>query len=281
MYPNLVLSDFRKFSHSSPKPMFSICIPAYNASSTIVRCIDSAVNQTFGDFEVVVVDDGSTDGQYDMVREKYGKDARFKILRHDNNMGSLASKVNAIANSSGTYVVVLDADDTLQSNALQRLKEQYDRNGQVDIVQFCASCQDKGIQAYFNCEFGRFETNAQVKKHFIGKIYPRDGKMCHNVISKSYNGEIVRYASNAILGEIKDNGFRISMSDDLMINSIVASRSNTALFIDEKLYNYSLGGMSTSRKADDSQRKRDICNTKDIINLSTRLKERGIIDDWT
>ena len=116
------------------KPHFSICIPAYNDKETILQCIDSVLNQSFTDFEIVVVDDCSTDGQWEILQEKYGANGKIKILRNEENAGSLYSRAKAIAISSGKYIVSLDADDFLLDDALRELHNAYVNKGHVDIL---------------------------------------------------------------------------------------------------------------------------------------------------
>ena len=66
-------------------PKFSIIIPVYNVEKYIKKCLDSVFNQTFKDFEVICVNDGSTDSSLDILKEYAAKDARIKIINKDKN----------------------------------------------------------------------------------------------------------------------------------------------------------------------------------------------------
>lgn len=89
---------------------FSIIIPAFNTEIYIEQCLDSIIRQTFSDYEVVIVDDGSTDNTR-MICESYAsKDRRFKVYHKDNG-GASSARNYALQYISGTYVVFLDSDD--------------------------------------------------------------------------------------------------------------------------------------------------------------------------
>jgi glycosyltransferase involved in cell wall biosynthesis len=87
----------------------SVVIPLYNKARYVVRALESVAGQTYGDFEVIVVDDGSTDGGGDLVSE-FG-DPRFKVVRQT-NAGPGAARNRGAAEASGEFIAFLDADDS-------------------------------------------------------------------------------------------------------------------------------------------------------------------------
>lgn len=98
---------------------FSIVIPVYNRASLIGRALRSCLAQTFGDFEVVVVDDGSTDGSADAVRAF--ADPRVRLLVHERNRGRGPARNTAMAVARGKWLVILDSDDELLPHALETI----------------------------------------------------------------------------------------------------------------------------------------------------------------
>lgn len=103
-------------------PSFSIVITTYNRARIVRRCIDSCLAQSFGDFEIVVVDDGSTDDTAAALAEHYD-DPRLRIVAHESNRGINPSRHTGAGNARGEWVVVIDSDDELLPGALQRLHE--------------------------------------------------------------------------------------------------------------------------------------------------------------
>lgn len=98
---------------------FSIVIPAYNAERTIQRCIDSVLNQTSLDYEIIVVNDGSTDKTAEILAEI--KASNLYVLQQE-NMGVSTARNAGIGRANGEFVCFLDADDELLPNHLERLE---------------------------------------------------------------------------------------------------------------------------------------------------------------
>jgi len=100
--------------------LISIIIPLYNKMQTIEKCVLSALNQTYHNIEVLIIDDGSTDNSYNAI--KYIKDTRLKYLKKKN--GGVSSARNyGITKAQGEWLVFLDADDILLPNCVEILYE--------------------------------------------------------------------------------------------------------------------------------------------------------------
>jgi len=102
-------------------PYFSVIIPLYNKSNYIKESLESVLNQYFEDFEIIIIDDGSTDNSLEIVKQF--RDDRIKIYTQENKGVSAARNIG-IAKSSGTYIALIDADDIWYSNHLIALKDQ-------------------------------------------------------------------------------------------------------------------------------------------------------------
>jgi len=109
----------------APKsPYVSIIIPTFNARDFVSRAIQSALDQTFDDLEIIVVDDGSSDGSGPFVRQKFGNESRLKLLELRSNFGPSFARNVGIDAATGQWVAVLDADDFWRSNRLEKLSLQ-------------------------------------------------------------------------------------------------------------------------------------------------------------
>ncbi len=98
---------------------FSVIVPVYNRVAHVGRALTSCLAQTFPDFEVVVVDDGSSDGSAAAVRSF--TDPRIRLIVHDRNQGRCPARNTGMANSRGEWFVFLDSDDELLPGALQTI----------------------------------------------------------------------------------------------------------------------------------------------------------------
>ena len=99
------------------KPLVSILIPAYNAEKTIESCLDSIIVQESNNYEIIVIDDGSSDNTYSRLL-KYKDKSQVTIIRQENKGGSL-TRQTLIENACGKYVLFCDADDFLAPTAIQ------------------------------------------------------------------------------------------------------------------------------------------------------------------
>jgi glycosyltransferase involved in cell wall biosynthesis len=102
-------------------PFFTIVVTTYNRAEIVRRCLDSCLAQTWTDFEVVVVDDGSSDGTVAALARH--PDPRVHVVTHERNRGINPARFTGAANAHGEWVVVVDSDDELLPHALERLHE--------------------------------------------------------------------------------------------------------------------------------------------------------------
>lgn len=99
-------------------PLVSVIIPVYNVEKYLRECLDSVVNQTLKDIEIICVDDGSTDASLDILKEYEKKDKRFKIITQ-NNLHAGVARNNGLKIATGEYLSFLDSDDIFESTMLE------------------------------------------------------------------------------------------------------------------------------------------------------------------
>ncbi len=121
-------------------PLVSIIIPAYNIEKYIGKCINSVLEQTYKNIEIIVVNDGSTDRTKAIIKEKAKADKRIRII-NQKNAGLSAARNIGIKNAKGDYIVFIDGDDFVENNFLEKLIEKT-RTDKSDIV----VCSFKTIQ---------------------------------------------------------------------------------------------------------------------------------------
>lgn len=112
----------------------SVIVPVYNAAATFRRCAASILSQTYTDFELILVDDGSTDGSVTLCDELAKKDPRVRVI-HQPNAGQSAARNHGIRQARGHYVYFADADDhLLDDHCLQDLAALAHKHGNPDLV---------------------------------------------------------------------------------------------------------------------------------------------------
>lgn len=115
-------------------PVISIVIPVYNVESFLEDSLNSVINQTFEDFEVICVDDGSTDNSLEILNDFKNKDFRVKVIAQKNK-GNGGARNTGLKHATGEYVYFMDADDVLFENALEKMYNNIINNNS-DIVIF-------------------------------------------------------------------------------------------------------------------------------------------------
>ncbi len=122
-----------KTPSSTPLPVLSVITPAYNAEAYVASCIESVLGQTFADLELVIVDDGSTDGTADLIASFAQRDSRVRGFRGPNRGISYARNV-ALRHSRGRYLALLDADDEWAPSFAATMVRILDRQPSVGVV---------------------------------------------------------------------------------------------------------------------------------------------------
>lgn len=102
------------------KPKISIIIPVYNAENYLKECVDSILNQAFSEYEILLIDDGSSDGSGKLCDEYEGRDERIAVC-HQSNHGVSAARNVGIRHAIGDWIMFVDADDYLMDDALNNL----------------------------------------------------------------------------------------------------------------------------------------------------------------
>ena len=106
---------------SDAVPRISVLLPAYQADAYVDAAIESVRAQTFSDWEIVAIDDASTDGTYDRLKAWAGRDSRIRVWRNDRNRGVTGNWNECLRRARGEFVVKVDADDVWRPRVLEEL----------------------------------------------------------------------------------------------------------------------------------------------------------------
>ncbi len=136
-------------------PKISIIIPCYNQKKYIKECLDSVLAQTFDDYEVIIVNDGSTDGSLSVISEYIKKYPNF-ILINQSNQGVMRARNNGILSANGKYIYPLDADDVITPDCLAASYDMIEK-GKYRVVASEVMTFGKQIQYFHQPKFNKFE----------------------------------------------------------------------------------------------------------------------------
>lgn len=232
------------------QPFISVIVPIYNVESYLMSCLDSLLDQTFKDFEVILVDDGSKDLS-GAIADKYAKkDPRFKVI-HQENKGLSGARNTGLKEAKGLYISFLDSDDYFHPDFLN-LMFQTAENEQTDIV-FCKLQHTKELyQGNLPAlKLSQFKTKRYFKpfEDFLTRK-----ELATQVCIKLYKRET--------LGDLtfKDGIY----FEDVLFTTLFMGRAKSAAFLDAPLYYY---------VANDNSIMRTSYNEKKVMSYVTVIKE--------
>ena len=230
-------------------PELSVIIPVFNAENTLQKCIDSVLKQRFVDYELIIVDDGSTDNTSSYCHAYTETDKRIKYYKKQNG-GPYKARLFGVEQSQGEYVTFCDADDYYINNTVFNHIHQYIKDNTPDAIQF-------GYKRKFNhLSQSVSVVKKEIKKDktaFLDQDYPvllcsffENSNLTTNVWNKVYKRQILQ---NLPAAESAENVF---WGDDLIFNLFALENCSSMFFTPDILYVYkdNIGGTTQfSKKA--------------------------------
>lgn len=155
------------------QPKVSILIPVFNRKEFIAECIQSALNQTFTDFEIIVVDNASNDGTWEICQQFSTVDYRVRIFRNESNVGPVRNWIRCAQEAKGALSKILFSDDCLEPNCLNEMVSKID-NSDVALV-YCAASVGKSREEstlYYSLAGSSRLTSAQFLNLILSRKAP-------------------------------------------------------------------------------------------------------------
>ena len=262
------INDCKKFIKYNRKPIYknssyvSICLSALNMENYIEKNLISIINQSFQDFQIIVINDNSNDKTVNIIERLQLDDCRIKLISHNQNLGVYRSRIEAILNSNSKYILIMDPDDMyLNENLLQNLFN-YNAQYNFDIIEFTVYQQyDKFNRIlipdnHYETHFHGFSKNIIYQPelsellYFIPNSKEYSYTICRNVWNKIIRRDIF-IDTYKFIGKEYYEDFVIT-ADDMALNIILYQFAKNYTNIDLPGYLYILRGLSMSRgKADE------------------------------
>lgn len=155
---------------------YSFIVPVYNTSKYLKKCLDSLVNQTLKDFEIIVVNDGSTDDSKNII-SKYQKKYKNIIVIDQKNEGLSMARNNGVKKASGKYLIFIDSDDYVENNLLKEIDKKID---DAEVLRYQIITEDENgndINIYNEKEFDEMKGYDAFK--YISKYYFVEPAWCY------------------------------------------------------------------------------------------------------
>lgn len=222
------------------EPLVSIIVPVYNAEKYLNQCIDSLINQTYRNIQIILVDDGSTDRSGKICKNYSLMDNRIKLV-NQNNAGLSSARNKGIEISSGSYVSFLDSDDWLELNAIEiALNELINFECDLILWQMIKEYESESIKVK-----GSFGKDILFTKDSMKDLYRRAfGPICSELSKpqlidsflsawgKIYKSEIIK------INNLKFVDTKIIGSEDILFNIQYLNYCKTAKYLNKHLIHY-------------------------------------------
>ena len=183
-------------------PEISVIVPIYNTEKYLAKCVDSILDQSFTDFELILVDDGSEDKSPQICDEFSKKDPRIKVL-HKLNGGISEARNFGIDNSTGKYLSFVDSDDWIEKDFLSTLYSLIiENNADISIVNFKKMFED-GNSAFIDINEGVFS-----KLNILRNIYGDAANYYNIACNKLYNRKLFENIRFPV-GKVFEDGYLI------------------------------------------------------------------------
>lgn len=237
----------------SNAPLISVIVPAYNIEKYIVKCLDSIVNQTYHNLEIIVVDDGSEDDT-GVIIDKYVEewnsndkctqnDVRIKVI-HQENRGLSGARNSALKIATGEYIGYVDGDDTIESDMYEKmLTACIENNAELAVCAY--SCVDeegnllgerKRAISEIASESSAESADSKEKVYVLPRMEALTTYLSDNKPYHIYNSVWSKLFKRSIVDGIEfPEGHN---SEDIMYTAKALCNCNTCVFVDRPLYNY-------------------------------------------
>ena len=275
----------RKSENDIGIPRVSVIIPVYNVEKYLRECLDSIVNQTLREIEIICVDDGSTDGSPEILREYGEKDCRITIISQENR-GISSARNHGADIASGEYFYFMDGDDILERDALSRLY-QLSEEKSLDVLYFDGKSFfeteelkeiKKNYITYYarKGDYSRVMTGPQMLHEMIAMDEYRSSLCLQFISSVHYRQENLRF-EEGIIGE--DNIFTFQcimpahrvyhMKEAFFHRRVRGNSVMTSAGKFEQVYGFFAGYLAIERAFRDNQ-----LNQEDAEGLSMLVRMR-------
>lgn len=229
-------------------PEISIIVPVYRAEQTLERCIDSILAQTFQDFELILVEDGSPDHSGMLCDACAEKDARIRVI-HQENRGAAAARHRGLQTASGESVIFPDSDDWMASDLLEILRRAL-RENRADYVAAGFTRDAEGIPSVFESNgiaSGIYDLSKPEKSDFLHRVLYNGSFYVPGILPSLWSKLIRRRLLESIPPPADD----LAMGDDAAVAYPALARAERVAILNEcRGYHYRVLSSSLSNTYD-------------------------------
>lgn len=204
--------------------LVSIIVPVYNVEKYLTRCLDSIINQTYRNLEILIVDDGSTDQSGEICDQYADKDARIRVFHRENGGLAVARNTALDKISGGGYLVFVDSDDYIELDAIEKMVQYaYTYNVDIVIAGFYIESPYRTIPANIVNDITILQNSEELMKMYLSTQF---------VGAKVWN----KLYAKELWSDVRFPNYRTS--EDTATSYKIFDKSNKSIIIPKRVYHY-------------------------------------------
>ena len=225
-------------------PKISVIVPVYNVEKYLPKCLDSLVNQTLKDIEIIIINDGSPDNSEEIINDYMKKHSNIKYYKKENG-GQGSARNLGIKKSKGEYITFVDSDDYIDVNMLEYM---YINGNNADVVV---------------CDLSKVFTDKT--QNFIN--YHKYSNQDNINIMLSHPGPVGRLYKRDIFSENNLSFLEVKLYEDLGLIPIIGIYTKTVTYINKPFYNYLIREGSSMKQLSYNKNLEDIFTVMEHLTL--------------
>lgn len=224
-------------------PKITVIIPVYNVEKYLRKCLDSVINQTYTNLEIICVDDGSPDNSGAILDEYAKKDSRIIVI-HQENAGVSAARNQGLDIATGEYIAFVDSDDWLEPQCYELAVAEFLRDNSINLVYFGAKV--------FNERHNLSQKEFEVQKKWFSPFYKGKYELSNKLMSHFIGAVWSWLFKKSIIDEYNIRFSNYKLSEDSLFLMYYLNGVKFILYMDKCLYNYVLHDASAIAKLEAS-----------------------------
>ena len=258
---------FKEGSVKNREPLVSVIVPTYNVDEYIKQCVDSLLDQTYKNIEVICIDDGSTDNTVPILKFMQEKDERLILIQQE-HAGVSAARNKGLDAARGKYISFVDSDDFMQWNSYEILVNVAEKN-QLDLIIFGGNAVGEApewIQKKLNTKYKYYE------KGTAGKVVFEEESARPFLWLHFIKRELIEKGDKLRFNETME------MGEDQLFQFEYVPRAESVMVLEDKLYNYRIGRNCSLMQLYEKQRMKKFDSHILLISkVIESWKDRGLL----
>lgn len=228
------------------EPLVSIIIPVYNIAPYVRDCIESVRNQTYHNIEIIIVDDGSTDGSGELCEEFAVQDERIRVI-HQQNAGVVSARGKGMNASRGTYLSFIDGDDWIEPGMIENMVNDMGESDLISTKIWWEMKPNKWVEDFDRFPEGRYSGKAGLETIFKKMIYDTGTERIQSLTPGTCNKLFVSDLAKKVYKELNP---QITFAEDTVFLYKYILNCNSIVISHKSFYHYRYREHSAAHRAD-------------------------------